>query len=110
MLKHNRQRHLRQIQETADYSEHISLPQEGDSCLSLLLTEIEQLPTRQQEVLYLKYFEGMDYEEISQIMSVNYQVVRNYAYRGLSRLRKRLQSANRLVINWLILMPLLFFG
>lgn len=49
---------------------------------------IGTLSPKQKEILYLKFYEGMSYEEIEEIMSVNYQVARNYLYRGLEKLRQ----------------------
>lgn len=53
---------------------------------------IEQLSSREREVLYLKFYEGMNYQEIEQIMSVNYQTCRNYIYRAIKSLRKILHT------------------
>lgn len=49
-----------------------------------------QLSKRQQEVLYLKYFEGMEYKAIAEVLDINYQSVRNVASAGLKALRKLL--------------------
>mgnify|MGYP001393496632 CR=1 FL=1 len=49
---------------------------------------IGQLNSRQREVLYLKFYEGMSYEEIEQIMSVSYQTSRNYVYQALQALKE----------------------
>jgi RNA polymerase sigma factor (sigma-70 family) len=46
-----------------------------------------QLSIRQREALTLYYIEGRKYEDICQIMSMNYQSVRNLMYRGLTKLR-----------------------
>lgn len=51
---------------------------------------IAQLSERQQEVLYLKYFADMDYPEICEVMNINYQSVRNLAFRALQALRENL--------------------
>ena len=49
---------------------------------------VGQLSKRQQEVLYLKYFQEMDYRTIGEVMGINYQSVRNVASAGLNALRK----------------------
>jgi RNA polymerase sigma factor (sigma-70 family) len=46
-----------------------------------------ELPHRQREALYLKFFENMDIEEIASVMSLNYQSVANHISRGLKALR-----------------------
>ncbi|MFP3345370.1 sigma-70 family RNA polymerase sigma factor, partial [Halomonas sp. SIMBA_159] len=53
---------------------------------------INQLTPKEREVLYLKFYEGMNYEEIEQIMSVSYQTSRNYVYRALQSLKAILTS------------------
>ncbi|MDX1640235.1 MAG: sigma-70 family RNA polymerase sigma factor [Balneolaceae bacterium] len=52
-----------------------------------LYEAIDQLPDRQKEVLYLKYFNGMSYEEIEAILSIQYQSIKNHVYRAISKLR-----------------------
>jgi RNA polymerase sigma factor (sigma-70 family) len=49
---------------------------------------LAQLSERQQEVLYLKFFADMDYPEICEVMDINYQSVRNLAFRALQALRE----------------------
>lgn len=46
------------------------------------------LSTREREVLFLKYYEGMSYSEIENILGLEYQTVRNYMYRAIDRLRE----------------------
>lgn len=49
-----------------------------------------QLSDRQKEILYLKYYSGMDYEEISKIMDLNYQSARNLTSRAILKLSKHI--------------------
>lgn len=53
-----------------------------------LYKALDSLPDRQKEVLYLKYFNGMSYDEIEEILGINYQSIRNHAYRAVKSLRK----------------------
>ena len=55
-----------------------------------LLAVLNQLPRRQREVLYLKYFDGLSYEKISEVMSLTAQSVRNLVYRAISALKELL--------------------
>ncbi|MBX2816215.1 MAG: sigma-70 family RNA polymerase sigma factor [Saprospiraceae bacterium] len=45
------------------------------------------LSDRQREVIYLKYYRGMGYEDIAEAMDINYQSVRNLVHNGLRKLR-----------------------
>lgn len=61
---------------------------------------INSLSDREKEAIYLKYYNGMSYEEIEYILSVNYQTARNYIYRALKKLKKLLNESefNMLII------------
>lgn len=53
-----------------------------------IVDAINQLPARQKEVIYLKIYKGLSYEEVSEIMQINYQVVRNLLCQALKTFRK----------------------
>lgn len=64
---------------------------------------LDQLTSREREVLYLKFYEGMSYEEIEQIMSISYQTSRNYVYRALQSLKVILTSEVALGLMLIVL-------
>lgn len=66
----------------------------GQQQRSALKQAVQLLPPRQKEVLFLRYFNGMSYEEIEQILSINYQSIRNYIYRATKRLREILERSD----------------
>jgi RNA polymerase sigma factor (sigma-70 family) len=49
---------------------------------------ISQLPKRQKEALYLRYYQNMSYEEIAAIMGLKRQAVANYLQYGIQKLRE----------------------
>ncbi len=51
---------------------------------------LETLPTRQKEIIFLKYYQELKYEEIEKIMNLNNQVVRNTLCKALNSLRKQI--------------------
>ncbi|MCH2451056.1 MAG: sigma-70 family RNA polymerase sigma factor [Gracilimonas sp.] len=53
---------------------------------------IEKLSASQREVIYLKYFEGMLTEEISEILQVRSQSIYNLAFDAIKNLRKFLDK------------------
>ena len=53
----------------------------------MVLTTLNKLPTRQKETIYLKIYKGLNYEEISEVMNINYQVVRNLLCQALKLLK-----------------------
>ena len=54
---------------------------------SLVKRLLDQLSPRQREALTLYYIEEKKYEDIGEIMNMNYQSVRNLMHRGLTKLR-----------------------
>ncbi len=53
-----------------------------------LLKSINQLTTRQKEFIYLRYFEDMNYDEISTIMSISTKATYKLSARSLEGLRE----------------------
>ena len=47
-----------------------------------------RLSNREREVIYLRFFMNLPYEEISAVMNVGYQVVMNYMHRAMKELRE----------------------
>jgi RNA polymerase sigma factor (sigma-70 family) len=60
-----------------------------------LETALNKLSHRQRQAIYLKYFNGMGYDEIQQIMSINYQTARNYICSGIKVLKAYFRNINR---------------
>ncbi|HEX2627738.1 MAG TPA: sigma-70 family RNA polymerase sigma factor [Chitinophagaceae bacterium] len=56
-----------------------------------MVAAINQLPNRQKEIIYLKIYQGLNYEELSEVMGINYQVARNLFYQSIKSLRQILQ-------------------
>jgi RNA polymerase sigma factor (sigma-70 family) len=57
-------------------------------------TAIDQLTKREREVVYLRFMMGMSYEEICEILSLNYQVVLNYQHRAFKSLKNNILIRN----------------
>jgi RNA polymerase sigma-70 factor (ECF subfamily) len=55
-----------------------------------IIDALTQLSNRQREVIYLKLFQGLTYEELTEVMQINYQVTRNLFYEAIKSLRKAL--------------------
>jgi RNA polymerase sigma factor (sigma-70 family) len=55
---------------------------------------LNQLSGKRREIMYLKYYDGLRYEEIQQVMGISYQTARNYVYEGLETLRELLEGSS----------------
>lgn len=50
--------------------------------------QLSQLSRNQQEVLHLKYYQGLSNQEIATFLDINYQSVSNLIHRAISALKK----------------------
>jgi RNA polymerase sigma factor (sigma-70 family) len=66
--------------------------EEDRSKTDRVISALKQLPGRQKEIIYLKIYQNLGYEEISEIMGINYQVARNLFSQSIKSLRKLLPS------------------
>ncbi|MBC7946824.1 MAG: sigma-70 family RNA polymerase sigma factor [Chitinophagaceae bacterium] len=57
-----------------------------------VINALQQLPGRQREIIYLRMYQNLSYEEIGEVMGINYQVCRNLLSQSLKSLRKILQG------------------
>ncbi|MDR1644247.1 MAG: RNA polymerase sigma factor [Tannerellaceae bacterium] len=55
---------------------------------------LKHLTPRQREALYYRFEEDLSYEEICQLMQMNYQSVRNLIYRTLLKIRTTVEEVN----------------
>jgi len=60
---------------------------------------INQLPPRQKEVLFLRYYQNKSYGEIAEILNISYQVARNFSYRALKFLKKNMKNIYCVLIS-----------
>jgi RNA polymerase sigma-70 factor (ECF subfamily) len=72
----------------------------------LVLNALGQLSNRQKEIIYLKYYQNLSYEEVSEIMNINYQVARNLLYQAIKSLKSLLAGA---MIFFILLLQLHLF-
>ncbi len=49
---------------------------------------LSQLSNRQREIIYLRFYQDLGYEEISQVMKINYQASRNLLSQAIKILRQ----------------------
>ena len=59
---------------------------------------MNRLTDRQKEIIHMKYFQELDYEEIGRIMDLNYQSARNLVNRAIAALRKEMLGVVMLLL------------
>lgn len=60
---------------------------------SKLNKALGQLTSRQKQVVRLRFFEGLTYEQIAARLCMNYQSVNNLAFRAMINLRRQMHTA-----------------
>lgn len=60
---------------------------------------LSELSDRQREVVFLSFYNGLDHDEIAQILDINNQSVRNLLSQGLKRMRSSSQIPTILLIT-----------
>ncbi|OJV14799.1 MAG: RNA polymerase subunit sigma-24 [Dyadobacter sp. 50-39] len=74
----------------ASIEEHIIAIETSEAMLKSLNQQINLLTRRQQEIIYLRFFENMDNEAIAQVMGISRPAVANLLYRTIQELKDRL--------------------
>ena len=85
------ERHLKVVDvnaHTVAVDEALIGAEETESQQKTVSKALSLLSERQREILYLRYFEEMDYKHIATVLGINYQSVRNTASAGMKALRK----------------------
>ena len=60
--------------------------------ITQLQAQLEALPKREREAIYLRYYENLEVHEIADIMGINRQSVSNFLQKALTRIRSRWMS------------------
>jgi RNA polymerase sigma factor (sigma-70 family) len=70
--------------------EQIIAGETSEELIKTLNQQLVLLTKRQQEIIYLRFFENMDNESVAQVMSISKQAVANLLYRTIQELKGRL--------------------
>lgn len=89
-------------------SEEIEIEEPNAPVRNYLHQLIENLPTKQKEVIYLRFYQEKSFAEIAEIMSISAQVAQNYALRALTKLREHAHLLEKLIYPLLALCVFIF--
>lgn len=70
-----------------DPEQLLIMEEDKKNTLRIVLAELNNLPARQKEVLYLRYGCDMEYEEIAALMRITVPTARTLVYRSVKELR-----------------------
>ncbi|MFB6457005.1 RNA polymerase sigma factor [Chitinophaga sp. Hz27] len=80
--------------------------EEEQRLIRLLADQLNQLPARQKEIIYLKYHCDLTYEEIAAVMEIEIATCRTLAYRAIKQMRESLEGTSVKVFGALLLLLL----
>ncbi len=70
--------------------EDFLIAQEEDAYRQETLAQVlNGLPPRQREAVYLRYYEDLSYQQIAEVLHINYQSVMNLIYQAFKELKKQ---------------------
>ncbi|WAC40385.1 RNA polymerase sigma factor [Pedobacter sp. SL55] len=67
----------------------------------MLITALNSLSFRQREVMYLRYYQDMSFDEISQIMEIPKKTAYNIVFIALDVLKKKLNLSSAKLLSLL---------
>jgi len=58
----------------------------------MVARSLNRLTARQKEIVYLRFFNNLSYDEISEVLDITYKTVKNLTYEALTKMRSALNS------------------
>jgi len=87
---------------TYSIEQSIILEESSNQKIYLLHKALNDLTPRQKEAIYLKFTQGLEYEQIAEIMEMGVEGSRNLIYRAVKSLKDSLQENKSLFIFFLL--------
>ncbi len=66
----------------------LQLKTDNDFVKKAIETAMHKLSPRQREIIYLKFYNNLDYEELAEVLEINYQSVVNHIHKAMIKLRQ----------------------
>lgn len=79
--------------------------QESQELVARLLTAVEQLSPRQKQIVYLRYYQGLEYFQIAELLAINVKGVYKLSARALEALKKSMDVPGSLLLALLLSWP-----
>ena len=86
---------------TTDHEVQWMLSEEEEEQRHKMEHAMARISDRQREIIHMKYFQQMEYEEIARVMDLNYQSARNLVTRALAALRKEWITISIFLMLWI---------
>ena len=77
---------------TASAEVHLTKKEAEAALISTMANHLSKLPKKQREVLYLRYYCELQYDEIASVMNISYQSARNLMYKAIKTMKRNFKS------------------
>jgi RNA polymerase sigma factor (sigma-70 family) len=76
------------------YEEQLIIKDDNEAICKNLMAVINDLPARQRELIILKFYEGLSYDEITRKTGLTHRTVYNKIHEALEKIRQRLRQSS----------------
>ncbi|MEO3403404.1 RNA polymerase sigma factor [Mucilaginibacter sp. CAU 1740] len=80
------------------FDHHIIAGEEEYELQQKIKAHVKALPARQQEIIYLRFYEGLSYEEIADIMEINISSTYKLIYKAFNNLQESLKTSKVVLV------------
>jgi RNA polymerase sigma factor (sigma-70 family) len=80
------------------YDHQLIVEEEQRELQQTIQKVLSQLPARQREIVYLRFYEGLSYEEIAEVMSIHINSVYKLWYKVLDNLQATLKHVSSYIL------------
>ncbi|KAA2245412.1 sigma-70 family RNA polymerase sigma factor [Chitinophaga agrisoli] len=94
---------------TVTFKQELTLNIEAQELRQQVAALIEKLPARQQEIIFLRFFEGATYDEIADIMGISTNSAYKLLYKALENLQRILNKRALALLYCILLQSEIFF-
>ena len=77
---------------TASPEAYLTEKEAKATLINTLANHLSKLPKKQREVLYLRYYCELEYDEIASVMTISYQSARNLMYKAIKTMKRGFKS------------------
>jgi RNA polymerase sigma factor (sigma-70 family) len=93
------QQFLNEFQITFSHEDFLIATQVSREQSEALARSMNKLSCRQREAIFLKFYEGLDYVKIAEVMMMNVQSVRNLIHQSLRTIKHQMTAGTAVFIN-----------
>lgn len=87
------------ISESYEFS--LIIEQKDEARKQLLEQALNDLSVRQREILYLKYFDGLSFQQIAEVMQIDLNSTYKLTYKALASIKQNLSRHSALILTLL---------